>query len=207
MGQRLDGGHDDGGRGIEVPYRDFLPAFFQVGPDQQEGFALEGFYLGQLAHARNLLGENPMQGGIDQMGVDRRPHQFAHRRCKVARRHFLQGIAQISRRLRLDHDLRRTRSTRPLKKSVDRLGARRHRATRHVHLPHRPDLADLHARHRAGWRKAQTFHAPTCAGLDLSPAPGLEQGSAWHALPELAIPQLGIGDHPGPTSVINFASR
>src|SRR5205823_4469858 len=120
---------------------------------------------------------------------------------------FLQGIAQIFGRLRLDDDLRRTGPARPLDQAIDRLGACRHGAARNVNLARGADLADLHARHRAIRREAQTFHAPSGVRLDLAPTPGLKQRSVWNPLHEFAIPQLGVGAHAGPTSVTSPASR
>src|SRR5207245_8990916 len=90
------------------------------------------------------------------------------------------------------------------------------RAARHIHLTREADFADLHARHRATWRDAQTLDAPSRARLHLSPTPRLEKRSAWRSLRELAIPQLGVGGHldscallapAEPTSVITPRSR
>src|SRR5439155_25025743 len=77
-------------------------------------------------------------------------------------------------------------------------------------------IADLQARHSGTSRHAPTLDAPYRAGLHLSPTPRLEKRTAWRSLPQLAIPQLGVGGHLDscallatgePTSVINPGSR
>ena len=98
-----------------------------------------------------------------------------------------QDVRKRCRRLGLESQLRNLRSARPVDKGIDRLGGGGNGTARHVRLAHRPDAAQLNARHRAG-PKPDALDGPAGSRLHLAPAPGLKQRRRRSLPLEVAIP-------------------
>src|SRR5258708_4589429 len=79
MGQRLYRCHAHEGRKPEVDCANLIAVALEIGPEESGDVAIEGFYIRKPSGARNLLGEDAMQLGVDAMRLDRDRNEPAHR--------------------------------------------------------------------------------------------------------------------------------
>jgi hypothetical protein len=91
VGQCLDRGHAHECRKFQVGDAKFIAVALKIGPEQGKIFATKDFHIRQAPGARNLLGEDAMQLGVDAMRLDRHGNNPAHRlldrqRCNVGQR-------------------------------------------------------------------------------------------------------------------------
>ena len=82
VGQGLDRGHADEGSEGEVVDAELVPMALEIGLEQGEVLAAEGFQFIELAHARDLFGEHPVEPGIDAVGWSESGQRSWHDWCE-----------------------------------------------------------------------------------------------------------------------------